>query len=85
MEDAKGEWDSFEATVSELIDLGERLLTVVRVHARGRASGALIEGTILHVATMRDGLILRLDAFTKRDSAMRVLAAPQTDARGRLD
>jgi ketosteroid isomerase-like protein len=73
--EAKGEWVNFQATVPEVIDRGEKLLTVVRVTAKGRASGALIEGEIFHIGTMRDGLIVKIEGFTDRDAAMRALEA----------
>jgi ketosteroid isomerase-like protein len=73
--EAKGEWVDFEATVPEVVDRGERLLTVVRVNARGRVSGALIQGEIFHIGTMRDGLIVKIEGFTDRDAAMRALEA----------
>jgi ketosteroid isomerase-like protein len=73
--EAKGEWVDFEASVPEVVDRGEKLLTVVRVTARGRASGALIEGEIFHIGTMRDGLIVKIDGFTDRDAAMEALDA----------
>jgi ketosteroid isomerase-like protein len=45
------------------------------VHARGRASGVVIEGELYHVVEMRDGLILRLEAFRDRPEALRALEA----------
>jgi ketosteroid isomerase-like protein len=65
----------FKAPVPEVVDRGEKLLTVVRVQAKGRASGALIEGEIFHIGTMRDGRIVKIEGFTDRDVAMRALEA----------
>ena len=45
------------------------------MQARGRASGAVIEGEMFHVLEFRDGLIWRLDAFLDRGEAVKALHA----------
>jgi ketosteroid isomerase-like protein len=73
IEDAKGEWETFEANVLEVIERGKRAVSVVRIRARGRASGAWIEGQIFHVALFRDGLIRSVRGFTDRAEALHAL------------
>lgn len=68
--DMWGDWDSFEVSVGEVIERGDRLLYRVGIRGRGRASGAPFEAEIFHLATMRDGLMARIDGFSDRDSAM---------------
>jgi ketosteroid isomerase-like protein len=61
--DLHQEWETFETRVT-------------RVDGRGdRASGVVIEGELYHLIEMRDGLILRLEAFRDRDAALDALEA----------
>jgi ketosteroid isomerase-like protein len=75
MHDLHGEWEAFETRVTDREDRGDRTLCTIQVRARGRASGAAIEGAMYHVLEFRDGLIWRLDAFLDRDSAVQALTA----------
>jgi ketosteroid isomerase-like protein len=73
--DLWGEWDSFETSVGRVVERGDRLLYPVALSGRGRASAAPFEAEIFHVTTMRDGLIVRIEGFSDRDSARRALEA----------
>jgi ketosteroid isomerase-like protein len=75
MKDLWGDWDSFETSVGHVLEQGDRLLYPVGLSGRGRASGAPFKAKIFHVATMRDGLMARIDGFSDRESAMRALEA----------
>jgi ketosteroid isomerase-like protein len=69
MEELHGEWETFEVRVTALVQRGDRVLCPFQIHARGRASGILIEGEMFHVIEMRDGLIGRLDGFRDHGAA----------------
>jgi len=73
--DLHQEWETFETRVIDIVERGERALCTIDIHARGRASGVVIVGDLYHVVEIRDGLILRLEAFRDRDAAMRALEA----------
>jgi ketosteroid isomerase-like protein len=73
--DLWGEWESFETSVGEVVERGDRLLYPVGLRGRGRASGAPFEAEIFHLTTVRDGLVLRIEGFSDRDSAQRALEA----------
>jgi ketosteroid isomerase-like protein len=75
MEDLLGEWDDFEVRVTDFVQRGDHVLCPFQIRARGRASGAVIEGEMFHVIEMRDGLIVRLDAFRERSAAVDALDA----------
>ena len=75
MQDLHGEWEAFETSVTEVVERGERVLCTIRIHARGRVSGVVIDGELFHLIQMRDGLIVRLEAFRDRDAAMQALGA----------
>jgi ketosteroid isomerase-like protein len=73
--DLHQEWESFQTRVTRIDERGDRALLTIDVHARGRASGVVIEGDMYHVVQIRDGRILRLEAFRDRPEAMRALEA----------
>jgi ketosteroid isomerase-like protein len=73
--DLHQEWESFQTRVTGIDERGERALCTIDIHARGRASGVVIEGELYHLIELRDGLILRLEAFRDRDAAMKALEA----------
>ena len=73
--DLWGEWESFDTSIGEVVERGDRLLYPVGLRGRGRASGAPFEAEIFHLTTVRDGLVLRIEGFSDRESAMRALEA----------
>jgi ketosteroid isomerase-like protein len=73
--DLWGDWDSFEVSVGEVVERGDRLLYRVGIRGMGRASGAPFEAELFHLTTMRDGQMVRIEGFRERDSAMDALEA----------
>jgi ketosteroid isomerase-like protein len=73
--DLHQEWETFQTRVTRIDERGDRALCTIDVHARGRASGVVIEGELYHLLELRDGLILRLEAFRDRDAAVKALDA----------
>ena len=73
--DLHQEWEAFKTRVARIEKRGDRALLTLDIHARGRASGVVIEGEMYHLVEIRDGLILRLEAFRDRDAAVRALEA----------
>ena len=74
-EDLHQEWETFAAEVTGIEERGDRALCTFHVHARGRASGVVIDGELFHLIELRDGLIIRLDAFREREDAVAELEA----------
>jgi ketosteroid isomerase-like protein len=73
--DLHQEWETFETSVGRIEERGDRALCTIRVHARGRASGVVIDGELYHLIEVREGLISRLHAFRERDDALRAFEA----------
>jgi ketosteroid isomerase-like protein len=71
--DLHQEWETFETRVVRIEERGDRALLTLDIHACGRASGVVIEGELYHLVEIRDGLILRLEAFRDRDAAVTAL------------
>jgi ketosteroid isomerase-like protein len=49
----------------------EAIVVVIRSAARGRASGAEVEGRLAHLWTIRDGKVVRFQPFASREDALR--------------
>jgi ketosteroid isomerase-like protein len=69
--DLHQEWETFQTRVTHIEERGDRALLTIDVHARGRVSGVVIQGDLYHLVELRDGLILRLEAFRDRDAAIK--------------
>jgi ketosteroid isomerase-like protein len=69
-------FDAYRNEPEEVIEASdESIVVVVRSAARGRASGAEVEGRLAHLWTIRDGKVVRFEAFRSREDALR--AAPR--------
>ena len=55
----------------EVLELSpEKIVVVVRSAARGRISGVEVEGTVVHVWTLRDRKAIRFEVFPSREAAI---------------
>jgi ketosteroid isomerase-like protein len=72
-----GEWEGYRVELEELIDTGTDLVVVLgRESGRGRASGIEIARPIAFVVTFRDGLAVRLQAFSDTAKALEQIGIP---------
>ena len=58
--------------VEDLIDAGDQVVAFVRVHGRGKASGATVDARIAQVWTISDGKATRLEYHGDRREALKV-------------
>jgi ketosteroid isomerase-like protein len=63
-------WQSWRWEAEEFIDAGDRVVAILRVHAKGRGSGADIERLDGAVWTLRDGKGVRLDYYGSKAEAL---------------
>jgi ketosteroid isomerase-like protein len=66
-------WESWRWDPEEFIDAGDRVVAVLRVHAKGRHSGVDLERVDGAVWTLRDGKCVRLDYYGSKEEALRAL------------
>lgn len=66
-------WDEFDLVPEEVLESGERVLVIARVHARGKGSGMDIEQTAAHLLTFDDGRVRRLETFADPETARAAL------------
>jgi ketosteroid isomerase-like protein len=67
------QWESWRWDPEEFIDAGERVVAVLRVHARGRHSGVEVERVDAAVWTLRDGQCVRLDYYNSKQQALKAV------------
>jgi ketosteroid isomerase-like protein len=65
-----GSWDDIRMEPEEFIDLGDRVLALVRFRASGRNQLEL-DQQVAHLWTLRDGLILRFQSYWDQAEALR--------------
>jgi ketosteroid isomerase-like protein len=66
-------FDELRWEPQEFIDAGEHSLVVVRQIARGRASGVMLDESIVHVWLLHDGKAKELRVYSQRRQALEAL------------
>ena len=67
----RGAFENFETTNEDLIDAGERVVSVTRYRARGRGSGVEVDGPLqFGLWTIRNHRVVRVDWFDRREQAI---------------
>jgi ketosteroid isomerase-like protein len=66
----RAEWDDYELVPEEFDDRGDCVVATVRMRARGRGSGVVVDGRFYDLYTLRDGKIVRMDQFSERSEAL---------------
>jgi ketosteroid isomerase-like protein len=68
--DWEASWASWRWEPDELIDAGDRVVTILRLHATGRESGVEVERLDGAVWTVRHDKVIRLDYYGSKDEAL---------------
>ncbi len=63
-------WEDADSDLLELIDGGDRVVSVYAYRGRGRASGVSVEETFATVWTIEDDKAVRVEWFTGREAAL---------------
>lgn len=63
-------FDELRFEPEEFIELDHQTVVVLRQRARGRGSGAEVEGIIAHLWTLEDGVPVQLRIFGDREQAL---------------
>ena len=63
-------FSEWEVQIDEVIDLGDRVISICRQRGHGAASGAETDLTFVQVATIRDGQFVRIDNYLNRAEAL---------------
>ena len=71
--DFLAQWESFEQTIGETREVGEKVAAFIHLTAVGRGSSIEVDARYAHVWTMRDGVGVRVDAYYEEANALRAL------------
>jgi ketosteroid isomerase-like protein len=63
-------WSEFQAEPREVVDLGDKTLTMLQAFARGRASGVEVRQPVADVATYEAGRIVRMEHYWRQEQAL---------------
>ncbi len=65
-----GAFDDLRVDIEELIDAGDRVVAVMRLHGRVRDSGEEVEMAETHVITIRNGKATSLREYRAKEEAL---------------
>jgi ketosteroid isomerase-like protein len=63
-------WDDYSVELVDLIDAGDKVVTVVREHGHLRESGIESTGITCLVSTVKGGRIVRVETFSSKERAL---------------
>jgi ketosteroid isomerase-like protein len=66
-------WDSYYTVIEDVIDLGDRVLVLLRDHGRRKDLDAEVELLGASIWTLRDGKVARVEFHTDRDRALKAV------------
>jgi ketosteroid isomerase-like protein len=66
-------WDNYAMELERVIDAGDRIVSLFRIHAVGAGSGVPVERGDAMVWTFRDGMLARLDYFNDQGQALEAI------------
>jgi uncharacterized protein len=67
------QWEEIRFEPEEILDAGDQVVALVRMVARGRASGAQVDARLAHLYELREGRgmrVLRVRTFFDRERAL---------------
>ena len=73
LDEISNDWDALRLEPEEVIDLGDRLLVLIRMRARVRDSEAELDAQVAHVWEFRGGRAVRWNVYGDRATALRAL------------
>jgi ketosteroid isomerase-like protein len=68
--DTREVWEDYDQQMEEIIDLGENVVVVVRISARGGGSGVPVAQELAVVWTFEGDRAVRARSFTSREEAL---------------
>ena len=69
------DWEDLTFEVEDIVELGDRLLLLLRMRARVRDSAAELDAQVAHVWQFRDDRAVAWDVYGDHASALRALSA----------
>ena len=69
--DLNADWEDLRLPIEDLRERGDSVVAIIRMTARGRASGVDIDVRIGSLWELRDGKVTRLESFSDPEEALR--------------
>jgi ketosteroid isomerase-like protein len=66
-------WEEFTTEVEQIVDAGERLVSIHTVHLRGKHSGASMTFRYAYVYTLRDGKVIHIRSYLNPAEALKAV------------
>jgi ketosteroid isomerase-like protein len=63
-------WETYTVEEERLIDVGEQVVQLCRLHAKGKGGGVTLDTPIAYVHSFRDGKFARTRAYVHHDEAL---------------
>jgi ketosteroid isomerase-like protein len=63
-------WDALDVQLDDVVSVGDKLMTEVRVEGRGGGSGLEVSRSFFHVFELRDGKISLMHEYESRPEAL---------------
>ena len=74
-----GAWESYEAEVKELVDAGDRVVSLAWQRGRFGGSEAKVENRYAQVFTLSEGKIVRVQAYSDPAKALEDAGLPESE------
>jgi ketosteroid isomerase-like protein len=68
-----GAFDDLSVDIEEMIDAGDRVVAVMRLHGRVKGSTHEVDMSETHVLTIRDGRVTEIHEYPTKDEALKVV------------
>jgi ketosteroid isomerase-like protein len=75
IEEVESDWQDLQYTLEDVVELGDRVLVLLRMRARVRDSDAVLDAQVAHIWEFRAGRAVRWDVYGDHASALRALSA----------
>jgi uncharacterized protein len=75
IQEIDADWQDLHYTLEDVVELGDRVLVLLRMHARVRDSEAELDAQVAHVWEFRGGRAVRWDVYADHASALRAVSA----------
>ena len=75
IEEISSDWEDLNLTLEDVVELGDRVLVLLRMQARVRDSEAELDAQVAHVWEFKEGRAVRWDVYGDHASALRAVSA----------
>ena len=75
LQEVEADWADLRYTLEDVVQLGDRVLVLLRMQARVRDSNAELDAQVAHVWEFRGGRAVRWDVYADHASALRAVSA----------